>query len=74
MLQLDVKRRGCKLGLAVAASKSDLGLLVRGGAIRFQPLGDLLFVIFGGDFLLDFGSLEAVGGIVCHDKLHCCMM
>lgn len=30
VLHLDVKRAGCKLGLAVAASKSDLGLLVRG--------------------------------------------
>ena len=61
VLQLDVKRRGCKLGLAVAASKSDLGLLVRGGATRSSGCGE---------FALDFGSLEAVGGMRCHNKLH----
>ena len=35
VIQLRVKRNGSKLGLAVAASKSHLGLLVRGRAREF---------------------------------------
>eukprot|EP00438_Fugacium_kawagutii_P035858 Skav205426 [mRNA] locus=scaffold582:428576:455034:- [translate_table: standard] len=40
-LELDVIRNGCKLGLAVAASKSDLGLLVRGAADTEHSLNTL---------------------------------
>lgn len=68
VLQLDVKRRGCKLGLAVAASKSDLGLLVRGidreGAVlNLNQVNDIDYIIAGDRIVTVDGAFLPPGEI-----------